>query len=317
MPQFRSSLPARPNLENLRKQAKTLLKAFRAAKPEAVQQIQQHLQRFKNTSDAERRAIPLTLSDTQWVIARQYGFTRWPQLKAHVEALNGRIYVSAEVRGVERLHRDLFDEQFRSLPIREQLDRQAHRILAGHRAGDRAVLPHICSWLPGYARKLDDEIMQVQLTLEQARTTIAREYGYQSWQTVEETGTEPPNAPFEAAVDAVLTGDLKSLRQMLRTSPDLVHARSSYAHRSTLLHYIAANGVETQRQVVPINVTQIVTLLLKAGADVNAEADMYGGGSTPLHLLLTSDHPAKAGLTATLAAILRAAGATESRPSTR
>ena len=36
------------------------------------------------------------------------------------------VYVSEAVREVERLHRDLFTDAFRQLPVRDQLDRQEH-----------------------------------------------------------------------------------------------------------------------------------------------------------------------------------------------
>jgi hypothetical protein len=39
------------------------------------------------------------------------------------------VYVSDQVREVEQLHRDLFTEGFRRLPVRDQLDRQAHRLV--------------------------------------------------------------------------------------------------------------------------------------------------------------------------------------------
>ena len=51
-------------------------------------------------------------------------------------------------------------------------------------------------------------------------------------------------------------------------------------------------------------------LLVEAGADVNASAEMYGGGSTALGLLITSDHPAKAGVMADVRKVLVDAGAT-------
>src|SRR5687767_9692458 len=44
----------------------------------------------------------------------------------------------------------------------------------------------------------------------------------------------------------------------------------------TLLHYLGANGVEPFRQHTPKNAVEIVAVLLDAGADVNAEAQMYG-----------------------------------------
>jgi ankyrin repeat protein len=58
-----------------------------------------------------------------------------------------------------------------------------------------------------------------------------------------------------------------------------------------------------------MNLAEITRLLVEAGADVNATAEMYGGGSTALGLLVTSDHPAKAGVTEDVRKVLVDAGA--------
>ena len=101
---------------------------------------------------------------------------------------------------------------------------------------------------------------------------------------------------FESAVDAIVTGDIATLRDLLRTHPELTRARSTRDHHSTLLHYVSANGVEDFRQVTPKNIVAITELLLGAGADVSAESEAYGGGSTTLGLVATSIHPEQAGV---------------------
>ena len=222
-------------------------------------------------------------------------------------------YVSDHIKEVERLHSELLADPVRRLPIREQLDLQANRIVAGHKAGDRAVVAHIVCWHPSLACRSADDIMKGDFTLDDARQTIAREYGFADWSDVEARGAEPPDADFETAVDALLLGDVEKLRAMLAVDPSLVHKRSSFGHRSTLLHYVGANGVETYRQRTPMNLADAVRLLIEAGANVNASANMYGG-STPLGLLVTSDHPAKAGVADEVAQMLEAAGAKRSCP---
>jgi hypothetical protein len=218
------------------------------------------------------------------------------------------VYVSDQVREVERLHFDLLTDAVRRLPIRDQLDRQAHRIVEAHNAGDRAVVPHITCWHPKLVCRSADEIMDSEFTLDDARQTIAREYGFADWSDVEARGASPPDPDFELAVDTLLSGDVETLHGLLSSNPSLVHRRSSFGHRSTLLHYVGSNGVETYRQRVPMNLAEIARLLVEAGADVNARADMYGG-STVLGLLVTSDHPAGAGVTGDVLKVLEAAGA--------
>ena len=222
---------------------------------------------------------------------------------------NPNVYASEEVREVARLHRDLFTDAFRKLPIRDQLELQAQRIVEAHKSGNKAVATHITCWHPELVGHATAEIMNRDFTPDDARETIAREYGFAAWSVAEERGTEPPDTEFESAVDALLSGDVATLRALLEDRPSLVHERSRFGHRSTLLHYCGSNGVETYRQVVPLNLAEITQSIVDAGADVNATAEMYGGGSTTIALLITSSHPAEAGVVDDVVKVLVDAGA--------
>jgi hypothetical protein len=79
------SLPSRPNLEQLRNQAKDLLKAHQDGDPQAVERFRGSHPRWSNASESEIRAARLSLSDAQLVIAREYGFSRWVKLKEQVQ----------------------------------------------------------------------------------------------------------------------------------------------------------------------------------------------------------------------------------------
>jgi feruloyl-CoA synthase len=114
---------------------------------------------------------------------------------------------------------------------------------------------------------------------------------------------------FDDAVHAIIHGDAASLTSILEANPDLIRARSSSEHHATLLHYVAANGVEDELQITPPNIVEITRILLDAGADVNATCDVYGGGAMTLGLLLSSCHPAAAGSQADIAEVLVKAGA--------
>jgi ankyrin repeat protein len=105
-----------------------------------------------------------------------------------------------------------------------------------------------------------------------------------------------PVSAYEAAADAIVSGDLETLKKLLADHPGLVRERSTREHHSTLLHYVSANGVEDFRQKTPKNIVEITKLLLDAGAEVDAESEAYGGGCTALGLVATSVHPERAGV---------------------
>ena len=219
------------------------------------------------------------------------------------------VYVCQAVRDVEALHGGLADPAFRDLPISEQLERQARRLQDAHGQGDARVVVQVTNWLPGAAGRSAEQILAAAFSLEEARLTIAREHGFAGWDEVRALGAARLDGSFEAALDALLAGDLETLRGMIEAEPDLVRRRSRFGHRATLLHYIGANGVETQRQKTPLNAVALARLLIERGAEVGAEAGMYGGGQTTLGLVKTSAHPAAAGVTPELCALLEAASA--------
>ncbi len=80
-------LPARPNLDHLRRQAKTLLAALEAREPKAVSTILNHLPAAKNMTADQVLATRFRLADAQSAIARESGFASWPHLSRHVEQL--------------------------------------------------------------------------------------------------------------------------------------------------------------------------------------------------------------------------------------
>ncbi|MGH3203753.1 MAG: hypothetical protein ACRDP5_17120, partial [Streptosporangiaceae bacterium] len=73
-----SDLPPRPDLDQLRRQARDLLRAARAGEEEAA---------------ARMAAVsgPVTLTSARLAIAREYGFPSWAGLKAEVEARTGEL----------------------------------------------------------------------------------------------------------------------------------------------------------------------------------------------------------------------------------
>ena len=120
---------------------------------------------------------------------------------------------------------------------------------------------------------------------------------------------------FARAVKAIVTGDVAALRAELGADPSLITARSVSAHHATVLHYVAANGIEDELQRPVPNADEIATILLAAGAEVDAPCDAYDGRCrTTMNLLVSSDHPALAGVSAKLVDVLCAAGAAVDGP---
>jgi ankyrin repeat protein len=142
------TLPPKPSLAQLRKQAKELLKAYRAGQEAAVAEIG----RFERSPDAAKFA----LADAQRVLARAYGFSSWPALKNHVGGVNFAALLAAaeagDVAAVRRLAKarpdlinphvaEVRDSALRRAVLRrnEELTRVLLRLGADARVG---VWPH-------------------------------------------------------------------------------------------------------------------------------------------------------------------------------
>jgi len=69
-----------PDIDQLKRQAKELLDAYRASSPDAVAEVNA----YHKTASPENFA----LHDAQFVLARSYGFENWPKLKAAVDGVN-------------------------------------------------------------------------------------------------------------------------------------------------------------------------------------------------------------------------------------
>lgn len=81
----RKQLPLAPNLEHLKSQARDLLKAYQERSPDAYSRIHEFFPKLSHTPNVEIQQAKFGLQDAQLVIAREYGFPSWPQLKHHIE----------------------------------------------------------------------------------------------------------------------------------------------------------------------------------------------------------------------------------------
>jgi len=89
MPTYATSTVAAPmpNLENLRKQAKLILRWHRDRYYPVAAQIRSGLPRFGQMSDPDILAHSFRLSDAQELVARQHGFESWQALKTGLSTM--------------------------------------------------------------------------------------------------------------------------------------------------------------------------------------------------------------------------------------
>ena len=256
------TLPAHPDLDQLKRQAKELLDAYRNSNDTALAEVNAHY----------RAANPSTfaLHDAQLVIARAYGFDSWAKLKAHVEGVT--------------LQR--FADTVRANNIagaRTMLDRRpelVHMDMAEsneHRAIHYAVLNR----LPDMVRLLMERGSDARKGIWPHRDatsalTIATERGYDEILDIilaEERRRQAQHRPDPVAMPALHEfvaqaerGDEVGALSALQANPSLIHERGPDGW--TPLH--VATGTLSER---------LVGWLLDHGADVRAR---NVNGRTPL-----------------------------------
>ena len=229
-----------------------------------------------------------------------------------------------------------------ALPLPDRPDLEQYRKLAKElvkacKSGSREIAVWADRWMAALlggsdqrrisraASQVEDFALRIltraerHCVLADAQFVLARSHGFTNWPSfaahlnaLQRAGTEP--AAFEAAAEAIVRGDEQTLEQLLRQHPELIRARSTREHGGTLLHYVSANGVEGYRQKSPPNAARITELLLAAGADVEAEAEVYGGGCTALGLVATSTPPREAGVQIPVMQVLLDEGAQIEHP---
>ncbi len=78
-------LPGNANLEQLKKGAKSFQRAVRAGDAGAAEVVREFHPRLPDAQPGSPELNGFTRTDAQLVVARQFGFSSWPKLKAHLE----------------------------------------------------------------------------------------------------------------------------------------------------------------------------------------------------------------------------------------
>ena len=302
-------LPPQPNLQFLKKHAKQLHRDYQRGTPEAIERFAAHPQFASNASQT------WSLHDAQLVVAREYGFDSWAKLKEYVGQLvedssDETTQVHDHVQQIDSFYRRFVTPLNEPTSLKLALAHEADALVDAHGRQDLSAAMVLRLGYSPESRPNDEAIFGMPLSIEAAREAIAKSYLFSSWSQVEECQPRVIQPKFEQAVDAIVSGRSDVLRELLRDA-SLVRQRSAFAHRATLLHYVAANGVETRRQRTPNNIGDITRLLLAHGAEVDALSESYGGGAsqTTLCLTVSSGHPADRGVQTDIVGALLDAGA--------
>jgi hypothetical protein len=166
-------LPERPSLEQLRKQAKELLRAFRQGSEDAISRVRAVLSEISNEP---------SLTNAQYVIARELGFESWAKLARHIEATHPEGLAKYE--------------------------RLADEIARAYSAGDSMAIRQI-NWTHGTSYVWDHEPERMRrrlmnwyaspsrsndLAVADARLLVAKQSGFDSWEELTESISSKPSS---------------------------------------------------------------------------------------------------------------------------
>ena len=98
--------PARPSLEQLKNQAKDLLKAYRAREHSAIARFRESMPRLFGTVNDQPDPPSVSLRDAQHVVAAEYGFPSWSHMTIHIQERRDIFMFEMTVDGVRVSHKN-------------------------------------------------------------------------------------------------------------------------------------------------------------------------------------------------------------------
>src|SRR5262245_6444136 len=131
------------------------------------------------------------------------------------------------------------DRELPARPRLEQYEKQAKDLLKAFRSGD----PDALRWVRRYHPRLperpdtndrnnvtDSKVRKAKLTVNDAKFVLARQHQFENWpqftkhiEALNRKGSLV--SQFEAAVDAIVTGNITTRKRLLREHPNLTRAR--------------------------------------------------------------------------------------------
>jgi hypothetical protein len=97
MSTVRRRLPAQPHLDVPKKEARELLRQSQAKLGDALDRVRRRHPRF-HSADDDSIATQVKLSDAQWVIAQEYNFSSWTELKKRILDNNAAQLIDQAIR---------------------------------------------------------------------------------------------------------------------------------------------------------------------------------------------------------------------------
>ena len=284
MPDRHFELPAHPDLEYYRKQAKHLLRSYEAGDAAARDRAAEVL--------GDRAAGRFLLSDAQFVLAQEHGFRTWAEFRADIQN-----------------QRTTGDRPVSRLWGRGSADyaSQADSLLTELRRGDPDALRRLRAYVPRYAAATDASAAE----LRDARLVIARELGFATWRELVEGAEKAQRDDAERQeerrrlrpeAEALLAGDTARLAQL---TPGQADTLLQMLAMRELLGTRLGEGLGVPRAAVDVLIGKVtsldlplpqairgdrveyVRLLLDAGADTGTRTD----GITPLETAIYFGRP--------------------------
>src|SRR5215217_3469641 len=95
-------LPERPHLDVPKREARALLGLWRQGDRDALERIRHRHPKFENANDSAIATALFRLADAQLVIAREYGFAHWTELKQRIDANSFADALDVAIRADDR-----------------------------------------------------------------------------------------------------------------------------------------------------------------------------------------------------------------------
>jgi ankyrin repeat protein len=283
----RRLLPDRPSLEQLRKEAKDLLRAARTGDASARARI--------STAKRDAAGDPIALAHAQLALAREYGFASWPKLVRHVESVSRSGFVRRPlIRPVELSPGRVWQLSDGTHAATEDV----YALFVAARDGDVTTVTRLVSRVPSLATVEYNYTPPIHFAVREGHRDITEflldrgaDPAYRSYPFAESLLTFAEDrghddvadllrsrlsrrfavAPgTEAIIDAAGKGDLARVEAELARNPAL--ARVSNDTGDTPLHHATRNGH-----------LDVVRALVGAGANIDA---VRGDGYRPVHCAL-------------------------------